>query len=33
VRIEIENVGTIDNPVIVEPDDTPFIGAPAGEMP
>jgi 2-keto-4-pentenoate hydratase/2-oxohepta-3-ene-1,7-dioic acid hydratase in catechol pathway len=33
VRIEIENVGTIDNPVVAEPDDTPFIGAPGGEMP
>jgi 2-keto-4-pentenoate hydratase/2-oxohepta-3-ene-1,7-dioic acid hydratase in catechol pathway len=26
VRIEIDAIGTIENPVIAEPDDTPQIG-------
>jgi 2-keto-4-pentenoate hydratase/2-oxohepta-3-ene-1,7-dioic acid hydratase in catechol pathway len=30
VRIEIERVGEIDNPVVAEPDDTPFIATPGG---
>ena len=29
VRIEIDGIGTLENPVIAEPDDTPFIDPPA----